>query len=421
MATTNFRDGPNGMAMARGVYYRGGRLCTTRQWMEDHPEPRTPSSPREQDVSQTEVETEPHRDGCDPPEGFFFSEGYTDPEYEALLVYYRPGRPVHSERALVLDRVRRPLQGGRRLPMTMSVESFLPGGLIIRHHDQERMHDVEMELSTLFQVVRLPGRDGVPGTNAGALRRNAEPETREAITQTPRRLRHRAVNTDLVQATQPETSDATTEVEHAAPWRRDCATQAERLGTAKWTQTAPPRATSTKWSQTRAYQEGPVTRAQSRKAPLMADGSTAVEKDAPWRSETATQAQPAIVSVELQTSMCALQDRERSRVVAPTDAAAASQEKEEDGDAAEPPATPGSPGREEGHQDEASSPAEKKPQGRRRRRRRTRKQKATPAHHERTAQLQRRTAPRTAVSRGANQERTSAGSGSQEQQEWRSW
>ncbi|XP_067001615.2 uncharacterized protein [Anabrus simplex] len=145
----------------------------------------------------------------------------------------------------------------------------------------------------------------------------------------------------------------------------------------------------------------------------MADGSTAVEKDAPWRSEAATQAQPAIVSVELQTSMCAPQDRKRSRVLAPTDAAAVSQEKEEDGDAAEPSATPGSPGREEGHQDEASSPAEKKPPGRRGRRRQTRKQKATPAQQERAAQPQSKTAPRTAVNRGANQERTSAGSGSQ--------
>ncbi|XP_068082761.1 uncharacterized protein [Anabrus simplex] len=121
------------------------------------------------------------------------------------------------------------------------------------------------------------------------------------------------------------------------------------------------------------------------------------------------------MSVELQTSMCAPQDRERSRVLAPTDAAAASLEKEEDGDAAEPPATPGSPGREEGHQDAASSPAEKtRPGRRRRRRRRTRKQKATPAHQEMAAQPQPKTAPRTAVSRGANQERTSAGSGSQE-------
>ncbi|XP_068081725.1 uncharacterized protein [Anabrus simplex] len=253
--------------------------------------------------------------------------------------------------------MRRPRRGGRLISTTMAIESFLPGCLIIRHHDQERMRDAEKELSTLFQVIRLPGRDGVPGMNTGAVR--AATETRE----TPRRLRNRAVNTDLVLATQPATSDATTEVGHDALWRRDCA--------------------------------------------------TSVEEDAPWRSEAAVQAQPASTSIELQTSMCALQDRERSQALAPTDAAAAaSQEMEEDGDAAEPSATLGSPGREEGHQDEASSPAEKQPLERRRRRRRTRKQKATPAHQERAAQPQPKTAPRTAVNRGANQERTSAGNGS---------
>ncbi|XP_068083898.1 uncharacterized protein [Anabrus simplex] len=290
-------------------------------------------------------------------DGFFFPEGYTDPAHEALLVYYRPGRPVTSERGLVLDRMRRTRRGGRIISTTMAVESFLSGGLIIRYHDQERMRDAERELSSLFQVIRLPGRDGVPGMNTGAVR--GATETRE----TPRRLRNRAVNTDLVLATQPATSDATTEVGHDALWRRDCA--------------------------------------------------TSVEEDAPWRSEAAVQAQPASTSIEQQTSMCAPQDRERSQALAPTDAAADSQEKEEDGDAAEPSATLESPGREERHQDEASSPAEKTRPGRRRRRRRTTKQKATPAHQERADQPQPKTAPRTAVNRGSNQERTSAGSGSQ--------
>ncbi|XP_068083915.1 uncharacterized protein [Anabrus simplex] len=137
-----------------------------------------------------------------------------------------------------------------------------------------------------------------------------------------------------------------------------------------------------------------------------------MEDEAPWRLEAVVHAQSASVTVELQTSTCAPQDRERRRMLAPTDATAASQEKEEDGDAAEPPATPGSPGREEGHQEEASSPAEKRSPGRRRLPR-TRKKKKTLAHQERAAQPQPRTATMTAVGRGANQERISAGSGNQ--------
>ncbi|XP_068084712.1 uncharacterized protein [Anabrus simplex] len=102
-------------------------------------------------------------------------------------------------------------------------------------------------------------------------------------------------------------------------------------------------------------------------------------EDAPWRSEVATRARPASESIILQTSRCALQDRERNQVPATTDAAA-SQEEGETGAAVGPPTSPGSPGPEEDHQDKASSPAEKRhpsqksgaapAPGRRRRRRR---------------------------------------------------
>ncbi|XP_068082941.1 golgin subfamily A member 6-like protein 26 [Anabrus simplex] len=68
-------------------------------------------------------------------------------------------------------------------------------------------------------------------------------------------------------------------------------------------------------------------------------------------------------------------------------------------------------GREEGNQNEASYPAEKRPPTTvKKTPPRTRRKKTTPAHQEKAAQPQ----PRTAVYRGAKQERTSAGSGSQD-------
>ncbi|XP_068081835.1 uncharacterized protein [Anabrus simplex] len=199
-------------------------------------------------------------------------------------------------------------------------------------------------------------------------------ETSSAATQAARKdrwTRNKALNTNLVFPSTLETSDATTEVEHATPWCRDCATQAEWLGT-------------TNWMQAKVYQEGPVTRAQSRKVPQMVDGSTAVEEDAPWRLEAVIQARPPSLSVEMQTSMCAPQDRERSRVSAHTDATGVNQEEEDAFSTAGPPAIPGP---------EPPTPGKKTP----------------PAHQGRATQLQ----PRIAADQGAHQERTSAGSGNQ--------
>ncbi|XP_066997975.2 uncharacterized protein [Anabrus simplex] len=57
----------------------------------------------------------------------------------------------------------------------------------------------------------------------------------------------------------------------------------------------------------------------------------------------------------MQTSMCAPRDRERSRVLAHTDATATIQEEEDAVSTAGSRGSPGSPGREECHQDEVSS------------------------------------------------------------------
>ncbi|XP_066991987.2 dynein regulatory complex protein 1 [Anabrus simplex] len=226
------------------------------------------------------------------------------PSYErpGLVVFNQLGEDDHQRTLHVFDNLNATEEyiGEPLLPIIGIMVATR--AIINRPNDAASFKIYEERASQQFQVARLPG-----------LREHLDVSGyQEAATQTE-----------------------TTEDDGGAPARpqlESCTQTNKAANQGRW----PP--TKAKWSQTQAYQEGPVTRAQTRRVPVMVDGSTAVDKDTPWRTEAAVQALPANMSLEMQTSMCAPQDRERSQVLAPTDAAAAaSQQKEEDGDAAEPP------------------------------------------------------------------------------------
>ncbi|XP_068086985.1 meiotic recombination protein SPO11 [Anabrus simplex] len=204
-------------------------------------------------------------------------------EHPGLVVFNRWGEDNHQGSLRVFDHLNAIAESIGE-PILQIIGHMVPAwAIIIRPNDAASFKVYEERASQEFQVSRLPG-----------LREHLDVSGyQEAAIQTEPR----------------------TEYDGATPVRRLYSTKYMQTNKAANQDRRPP--TKAKWSQTQAYQEGPVTRAQARNPPVMVDSSTAVEKDAPWRSETAAQAQPACMSVELQTSICAPQERERSTMNRP--------------------------------------------------------------------------------------------------------
>ncbi|XP_068083793.1 zinc finger protein 436 [Anabrus simplex] len=217
---------------------------------------------------------------------------HADPALPALMVYYREGKDRVEETCTIFNYLSNFTEHGAQDPVELT-EAVLPWAFIIRPENQSWFRCYEMNLSRDFQVVRLPGKGTRPKDNdrqdAATQTLREEKAMSNVSTQTARRQRHKQVGTDSCPPAVMEPPNAMTGV----------------------------------------------------------DGSAEVETDAPWSSETATQASwPDTASYTMQTSGCTLEDSEDSQVPASTDAA---KQYEEVGTVAGHLLPSQSPGWEEGH------------------------------------------------------------------------
>ncbi|XP_068083977.1 uncharacterized protein [Anabrus simplex] len=169
---------------------------------------------------------------------------HADPALPALMVYHREGKDRIEETCTIFNYLSKFTEHGAQDPVELT-EAVLPWAFIIRPENQSWFRCYERNLSRDFQVVRLPGK----GTRAeDNNRQDAATQTlREekvmsnASTQTARRQRHKQVSTDsyppaVMEPTTAMTGmDGSVEVETDAPWSSETVTQASWPVTASYT------------------------------------------------------------------------------------------------------------------------------------------------------------------------------------------